>query len=459
MASMWLSEYTRRGIPAWRVMSAYANWYALLKSSWHSALVSVAAQTCIVLAVVLAGRGLGPTSYGQIAAISAFYGWFTLLAGYATHIRLPRIMADPQERNEMKHAACATSFWLAVCLILLGSAAALALLPIGLHRLGCPELYPVALLYVVVFALAQLRVSLDAISQSAGWLRQWSVSNLVGTLLPVVFIAAFFCSHAHLTPWRYMVLLALATTVGTAVSLVIFFAKLGGWRQCRLRRALLRPFLSAGAGPWLALLSNVLLLFGVQTIIAAHCSSRALGYYSTITALSTWVVNILGVSLSIPALSEWSQLATSGRLPELRHDFRRRQLATIVVLGSIAIFPLMWPEKIIQCLYGTQYLPSAPLLRIICLNWIISGAGCWYMSCMYALGHPWRVAIPNLAVALPTVVLTDIVVTQTRFGLAGVVAVGVITMLAWLGTYEWNFRQAMNSECRAVIAHAPVREC
>src|SRR5512135_3359866 len=117
-----------------RILAAYVEWFSLFRRSWYSSVVSIAGQSLAVITVALAGRRLGASAYGEVVAIMAFYGWFSLLSSYTTYALLPRLIADPDLSQAMKAAACATAFWTTVAFSLLATSLAWLLLPVGLRQ-------------------------------------------------------------------------------------------------------------------------------------------------------------------------------------------------------------------------------------------------------------------------------------------------------------------------------------
>ncbi|MHB9023329.1 MAG: lipopolysaccharide biosynthesis protein [Armatimonadota bacterium] len=427
------------------LIDGYATWFTLLRRSWHSAAVSVLAQVMAAVVVLLASRGLGPSAFGQVMAIAAFYGWFALVSNYDTGVLLARLFADPALKHEEKTRACATAFWLRLLLSLVALGAALLLLPWGLRELNLSSLWVVALLYAPVFIVSNFKVFLDAIFQYSGLISRWSLSTLVFTALPVLLLLALQFSRVGLTPQRYMLLMLFAVLAGLLLTLILWFSVFGV-------RVLLRPdfsrigsLLTAGGGPWIAVFCNVLITFGSQTLVARYLPSRELGLYGVVLSLSTLVAGV-GLAVNVPAISDWSRLAAAHDLPAVRRDFRRRQASTTVVLGTAMLLAMLAPGPILHLFYGADYVAAAPLLRVYALNWLLTGLGGWYWHYLFSIGHYHRVAYPNLAIGIPTFILSFLFLQYTKLGVQGVVIATVLGSIAWLLTYEWHFRQIMRRE-------------
>ncbi|HEY3342106.1 MAG TPA: oligosaccharide flippase family protein, partial [Anaerolineae bacterium] len=381
-------------------------------------------------------------SYGDVVAIAAFYGWFTLLASYTTHALLPRMVADPDLSQASKSRACATTFWTSLVFTLLATIPAMLLLPLGLRQFDEPTLRTATLVYGVVFALGQVNAVLLAISQSAGWMRQWSAVGLLGGALPVISLLVYQMVQGPLTPFIYLVLLALSSFITIGFSFALFLRGIGGLRHLRPDVKLIRPMLDAGRGPWLATFSNVIVSFGTNTLIAAHLKTSDLGHYDVILSLHTWVTTI-GLAVTIPAMADWSRNLSVRDFNAIRVDFRLRQTSTAVVLGMAAVFTFIFAEPILYALYGPDFSSAAPVLRILVTSWFISGLGGWYWYFMFASGNAWRVAPPNLAFGIPCYMLTFVLLTFTSTGLPGVVTARVLGLLLWLIVYEVHFRRVL----------------
>lgn len=432
----------------------YVTWFKLLRDSWHSAVVSVAAQSLNVAAVALAGRALGASAYGTVLAVAAYYGWFCLLASFPTYALLPRFLADRRLSHEDKAGACASAFCITASLTGLGVLFALVLLPLFLRRFGIEELPGASALYAVIFALSQLRSTVDYTCQAAGWLPQWSASNLVATVLPVALLLAYVAGLGSMTPFGYVLLLVIAAVVSFGFTLFLFMRALGGWRALSPDVTMIGPILAAGRGPWIAVASNVLAEYGRQSFIAAYLVSADLGQYGVVCALSSWVTGI-GLAVRVPAMSDWSRIAAARHLAILRKDLRRRQAATAVVLATVAVLVLFSAEPILRLIYGPDYVPAAAALRLFTVEWVLCGLGGWYWIMIYAIGHPWRIAVPNLAYSLPTFVLTYLLIRFTPLGILGAVLASVIGHLGWLVSHEWNFRAALRHETRLLSVPSP----
>jgi O-antigen/teichoic acid export membrane protein len=425
--------------------AAYAAWFTLFRKSWYSSVVTIASQSLATITVALAGRGLGASSYGDVVAIASFYGWFSLLSGYTTYALLPRIMADPDLTSQTKTAACATAFWLTTSFALVATQLALLLLPVGIRQFGVASLRPATLLYAAVFVSGQINNVLLAISQSAGWLRQWSAIGLTGGLLPVILLLGYQVFVGGLTPLTYLAVLAATSLFTTGLSFFLFVSRIGGWRCLRPHRALIGLMLRAGRGPWLATFSNVIATYGTNTLIASRLNSGDLGHYDVVLSLNTWVTTI-GLSVTIPAMADWSRKLAARDYSAIRADFRLRQSSTAVVLSTAAVFAFFFADILLQLLYGPDFSSAAPVLRILVLSWVISGLGGWYWYFMFASGNAWRVAPPNLAFGIPTFLLTWVLLTFTPIGIIGAAIARLIGQTAWLLTYELNFRKVIRRE-------------
>jgi O-antigen/teichoic acid export membrane protein len=385
---------------------------------------------------------LGASSYGEVVAIAAFYGWFTLLSSYTTHALLPRMVADPDLSHAAKSRACATTFWTSLVFTLLATIPAMLLLPLSVRQFNEPTLHAATVVYGAVFALGQVNAVLMAISQSAGWMRQWSAVGLLGGALPVIGLLVYQVVLGPLTPLIYLVLLTLSSLITIVFSFTLFLHGIGGIRYLRPEGKLIRPMLNAGRGPWLATFSNVIVSFGTNTLIAAHLKTSDLGHYDVILSLHTWVTTV-GLAVTIPAMADWSRKLSARDYSGILAEFRLRQTSTAVVLGTAAVITFLFAEPILFALYGPDFSSAAPVLRILVTSWVISGLGGWYWYFMFASGNAWRVAPPNLAFGIPCFVLTFVLLTFTNTGLPGVVVARVLGLILWLIVYEYHFRSVM----------------
>ena len=427
-----------------RALSPFLTWFHLLKASWHSAAASVAAQTLVAATAVLASRALGASAYGSVVAIAAYYGWFTLIGSYPCAPAIPSFLASDKETDSGKKRAIATVVVLKSALSLLGGTLAYLWLPVLMPSVWRGPLHNAAVIYIVVFTLPPIRLITDVIAQSAGWLRFWSVSSVVGTGLPVALLAVYGLTHVRLTPHSYIALLVAATIASTAFTLYLLVSKVGGLSYLRPRADVARPFLAEGRGPWLSVLGNVLCNYGVRTIIATSISSRELALYDVVYVFIGWVTGI-GLAVTIPALSEWSRLAAEGDIDGLRRDVRRRQRATAAMLGAVGLVSLVAARPILLAIYGPEYVGAAPVLRIMGLSLALGGLGGWYWIAVYALAQPWRIAWPNISSNVVLVLLAYVLVRFTSLGITGTAIAYVFAVAIWLAVYEWEFRRALSA--------------
>jgi O-antigen/teichoic acid export membrane protein len=268
---------------------------------------------------------------------------------------------------------------------------------------------------------------------------------MVGAVIPVALLGGAMVVWKRPTPAGIVGLYVIAAGLGTAFTLFLFLQKFEIWWMLRPSLSLVRPILLAGCGPWIAIFSNVLIGFGVQTLIAAHFPSAELGRYGVVSSLSAWVSGV-GLAVTIPAVSDWSRLAAARDFAALRKDFRLRQASTAAFLGAAAVLVALGAEPILRLLYGAEFAPASPLLRIFAMNWLVNGLGGWYWYCLFAIGHPWRVAPPNLAAAIPSILFTYASIHFTGLGVMGAALAIVFGSVCWLVTYEFNFRAAMRGE-------------
>ena len=77
-----------------RIFEPYRTFGWLFRRSPFTALSVLAHQGLQAVGAVLAARWLGAAGYGDFATIAAMFGWFSLVANYATHVALARSLAE-----------------------------------------------------------------------------------------------------------------------------------------------------------------------------------------------------------------------------------------------------------------------------------------------------------------------------------------------------------------------------
>jgi O-antigen/teichoic acid export membrane protein len=309
------------------------------------------------------------------------------------------------------------------------------------------SLHTVAVAYALIFLFTQLRTALDSASQSAGWLGRWAASNLLATALPVCFLALFPAFFKALTPGSYVALLAVAGALSIGASLALYFEAVGGWKALRPDPSILGQIASAGRGPWLALLTNTMAASGVPTLIAAFLPSKELGYFSVAVSLYLWISGA-GMAVTVPAMWDWARLAAAHDLQAVKKDLRRRQRATGIVMTSAALVMFVGAGPIVRTLYGQDFAPAVPMVRLVALNVVMTGFGSWYWHMFLALGQSGRVAVPNIASNIPSLGLAYVFLRFTNWGATGAILAGVIGGAFWIGAYELELRAALRQEKR-----------
>ena len=429
-----------------RVLQPYLTWFTLFRASWHSASTYIIAQSLGMVLVLIASRGLGAEPFGKIGAIGAYFGWFGLIIGYSVSAKLPSLLAERRHQPHKQAEACATVLALTLLFTVAGMALALLLLPLGLQRLNLTEFSGVALLFAAFFALMQIRGALDSISQYFGWLPRWSVSNLAATLLPILLLGGLLIANGHFTPLQYMTFYVLASIAATAFTFWLFLQAIGGWSELHVDRTIIRPLLLAGGGPWLSLLSGTAVSYGVPLIIAHFLLGKEnIAYYNIVLSLNNWVT-LAGMAVSMPAMARWSKLAAEGRLPELRRELRRNQLASGLVITTFMLLVGLFAAPLVHLLYGPGYDAVIPLFRLCVILTSVTGFGGWYWLSLFSLGHPSGVGPPNFCYAIPIVVISYLTMRFTHLGMCGVIMAMDIGIVLWLICYEILFRRAYRIE-------------
>lgn len=423
-------------------LSPYVTWLQLLRNSWQSAAASVTSQTLVAVASALAGRELGASAYGSVVAIVAYCGWFSMLGSYPCCSLMPSLLAGDSETETGKRRAMATAIATKSVLSLVAAVLAYLLMPVLMPSVWHGPLRGAAILYLIPFAVAPIRATVDLVLQAAGWLGSWSLSNTVAAAVPVVLLAAYAFSPTRLAPHGYVVIVFVSIVASTGFSIVLLSRKVGGVRHLRPRADLATLFLSAGRGPWFSVLGNALCLYGVRTIIATSLPSRQLGLYEVVFAFIVWVTAI-GTAVNIPALAAWSRLFAENDVDGMRRAVRGCQTATGVVLGTVGIISLVAARPILQAIYGPEYVGAATVLRIMALSLPLAGAGAWYWIAAYALGQPWRVAWPNIVSNVAMVTMAFVLVRYTSLGIAGAALAHLVSVVLWLVIYESEFRRAL----------------
>lgn len=410
-------------------------WWRLFTDSKTSAVSTVLVQTLATALAAVAAQCLGEVDYGRLAALSTCVNWFTVIYGYPTAALVARFVADGRRDGQPFERKCAACFWMGMGFATLAAAASISFLPWGLRYYGIEGLGRAGVMYSLTYLTSGPIGYCLFLLQSFGRMKLWAVLSIANTLSFLACVGGLALVAPPLTLNGYFGGVLAGNTLVGLMSVAIC-VRLLGWRN------LLRPdfsvagaVLRAGRGGWVASIFANMSTQGVNTMIVRMVGKTELGYYQLVNTIGVWVYNVV-ISVTAPALADWSEIASDGRYWSLRRNFRFRQFGTasLAVLAGATAF-ILAPE-LLAWIYGETYRAGAPLLRLSVVSWIALGLGCWYWYAFTATGHPGRVMMPNVVWGTLQLSLAYVCMSWVAPDAYGAMIAYVLAYIGWVATYE-----------------------
>lgn len=224
--------------------------------------------------------------------------------------------------------------------------------------------------------------------------------------------------------------------VGVTIVVVIHALRLYNPMLSRLRSAA-RKIISYGLGSYgIDLLGN-LILYIDQIILISMLPSESIGLYVVAVSLSR-IINIFSASIILVLFPKVSELDTKeAALLSLRVFKISTLFAFVCTAGIMLVAPLL-----IHILYGSSYLESIPVFRLLLLEVVIGGAAGVLAQSFMAVGRPFVVTISQ-AIGI-TLIIPLMYLLVPEYGLIGaglsLLIPSLIRMLYVAIVFQWRFR-------------------
>jgi teichuronic acid exporter len=295
-------------------------------------------------------RLLMPADFGIIALLAFFSSFATVFIQGGLTMALV-------QRRETSHSEESAVFWCNLAAALLFGALLIAAGPAVATFYGYPVLAPLmgmATVQIVVSALGSVQTALLTRSLELRTLAKAGVASTV-----VGGAAGVACAAFGLGVWSLAVQITLAAAVNT---LLLWWAS--PWRPTlRCRIADLRGLF--GFGAWFSLSSILEVLFsqGFALVLGKLYGVRELGLYNRALSTQQLPTGVLSAIIGRIALPLFSARADDA-------DALRRGLRMALGLVMFINLPMMvgvalLPDLIIDVLFGSKWLPAAPILAIV----------------------------------------------------------------------------------------------
>ena len=345
----------------------------------------------VALGVVIVGfmtRLLGAASYGAYTLLISFGTIVQLVADGGLYLTLTRQLAE-EPRQQTALISNVLSLRLALLVVVFTVGLMLTLVIPSLS--GLTSAFLLIALGLSAQSLSQLFMG---VFQQAQLMWPATLGDIIGRLVQLGTIGLVALATVTLSG------MALAFALGAIAALVVHQLLLPQWAQ-RWRLAAAWPAwraLLATSWPLGALLLLSVIYFRVDTIILSlYRDTSEVGYYGLayrIIESALFFPAMLG-GLLLPRLSEQLAAGTKQRAAQLLGEGVTLSLA---VAAAGCIVALVFSEQLVALLSGSDFVPAAPLLRLLAPALLILFAGNIFGFALVALKQ--QLALLKLYAAL-----------------------------------------------------------
>jgi O-antigen/teichoic acid export membrane protein len=368
----------------------------------------------------VAGRVLGPRSYGEVATLVALYAMGTtaylililVLARYAAHLQ-----AEGRD-GAVKHIVLRTSRLLALpaaafCLLTAAIAVPLA----AFLNLGSP--WPLIWLGIAIagyWFVAIPRGVLQGTQRFVGLSANLSLELVVRTLMLAVFLAV----GLRVTGAVLAILFGVVFAYGLGLASIRDFLALDP--DVVRMRVLVRFAVTASAGTL-----GVILLYNVDVVLAKHfLSPQAAGIYGGLNKIG-FILYALTLSVSQVLFPRVVEAVTTGRHPALLL-LLSGVLMSLLGLVALLVFGLA-PGLVVKVLFGPAFQDARPYVLLM---------GCWGLALslgnllvQFLMAVHDRLFVPILGAACA---LQPLLITLFHAGVGQIVTDVLVTVVLLLAT-------------------------
>lgn len=359
-----------------------------------------------VITVILA-RLLTPEDFGIIAILSLFIG----IAGALIDSGFSPVII---QRKDIDDAEISTIFWINIVIAICLCAVFIFISPFIARFYGLPALENLT-------KLMALNLLISAIGSVH---RTIIVKNLNFRLLMGIGVSATLTSGAtaiYMATAGYgLWALAAQTLVGTTVNTIFVWAYLN-WRPSLVLKTQSIKRVSDLGGYLLA--SSVLEIIYSRIyalLIGKLYGPQELGYYvraESTTALPMTVTNSILSRIALPLLS-----ASSRDITALRQNLRISVQSAMIVNTPAMLGLAVVAESYVSVIFGQKWLPSVPLVQILCLSGLLMPLHILNIQALIAIGHGRKIL--NLELSKKIIGIT-VLTASSVFGVYGM-AWGVV---------------------------------
>jgi len=353
---------------------------------------------------------------------------------------MAKFVAEGRRNNKPFERKCAMSFWMGMTFGCTAAILSMVFLPAGLSFYDVRDLGISGILYSLTYISSAPIGFCLYLLQAMGRVKLWALLSILNTASSLLILTASMYINPEMTVLKYFEIVLLGNALIGFTALMLSVRILGLKNIISPDYGVIREIFKAGLGGWIAVLCSYVALQGVNTMIAKWAGKTELGYYQLVATIAAWVYNVI-VSVTVPALSAWSEIAAERRYSSLRRNFRFRQLGTASLAVIAAVIAFVFAPDILAKLYGEEYRSSYRLLQINVVAWITLGFAGWYYLMFSALGRPGLVMMPNVIWGFVQIVICYFLMKWFNLGAYGAMAAHSIAYICWALTYEVVFRK------------------
>lgn len=374
---------------------------ALAATIWSGVDVVLRQGVQFGVAIVLA-RLLSPAEFGT-------FGLILLFTGIATVFVDGGFSAALIQRSDVDQTDESTVFWFNLFAGAVVALSLYALAPMIAAFYGRPVLVP-------LLAVMALNVFLSALGAIHGSLLSKRLD--FQTQMKVGFVAVIVSGVVSVwMAWNGFGIWALAaqSVLMSAVSTALLWL-FSHWRPTlEFSRDSVRKLFGFGGYHFASTLMDMAYSRLYTVLIGKFQGVRALGYFANADTTQQMPSGVLVKVLSRVAFPMFS--STSHNVVKLRRGMQLGIRGTMLLNVPMMLGMEVVAEPLVKVLFGVQWLPAVPILRVLCLSGILLPLHVLNLNCLMAQGHSRLMFRLELTKKVIGVVLLG---AGTYFGVMGV---------------------------------------
>ena len=249
-----------------------------------------------------------------------------------------------------------------------------------------------------------------------------SSASIIGTLISIVFAVI----------WQNVWALVIGILISALVSLVLSYVLHPFRPKLELSIDKITEMFKFGGWLWLTGILVFCVTQGDDLVVSRLLGIKMLAYYQ----MAFWLANLPATQISHTlqqvSFPVYSELQDNNR--RLIAGFSKTLQGTLVIILPYAIIIFMMAEPITDLVFGPQWKPMVPALKVLCLAGILRCASSTLGPLLLAIGKPKLITIGQVA---RLVVLAISVISFTVWwgimGTAFAVIVSAITSFSFYG--------------------------